>query len=285
MASRVVISFFIFCLVYNKSFGGGWPQPKGSYYIKLSEWWIVSDQHFDDHGDIQANIFDFGYYSTALYAGIGLTDRLTGIVYFPFLNYTYAIPPSMTGKQSVWALGDLDIALKFALTYQKPLALSVTLLSGIPLGIDRENSIGGLQTGDGEWNQAVILDSGVGYPLFKSTGWTNIYGGFNHRAESFADEILYGIESGVNLADLTFIFRFAGVKALGDSEISTQKNPQSLFSNFKEYFSFSPEVAYHINSSLGITLGAGTALSGKNIFANPTFTIGVFNRYNKPPQQ
>ncbi len=285
MIFRKILSV-IFCLAgfHISIFAGGWPQPKGGYFIKLSEWWIVSDQHFDFNGEVHPNLLEFGYYSTNLYAEYGFTDRTTAILYFPFLNYAYSIPPSSVGKQSIWALGDPDIALKYALVYQKPIALSVTFLSGLPLGKDRESGTAGLQTGDGEWNQALILDAGTGYKVSNSTGWVNLYGGYNLRTGYFDDELLYGIEGGIHLAQnkITIAARVAGIKALGDPANALYINPQSLFSNHKEYVSLSPELSYHLGR-WGVTIGVGTALSGQNIFANTTFTIGVFyKRYRFP---
>ena len=279
---KILIFSFLLIGFHGSTFAGGWPQPKGSFYLKLSEWWIVSDQHFNDQGNIQDNFLDFGYYSTSLYAEYGLTSRLTGIINFPFIIYAYSIPPSTIGKQSLWASGDIDIALKWALTYQKPVAISMTLFTGIPTGKDRNNGISGLQTGDGEWNQGFLFDAGLGYTIGKSSAWTNVHGGYNRRSESFADELIYGIESGINFSNnkITVLARIAGISALGESENALNINPQSLFSNFREYLSFSPEVTYHINESWGITAGMGTAFSGRNIFANTTFNLGVFHKGN-----
>ena len=58
-------------------------------------------------------------------------------------------------------------------------------------------------------------------------------------------------------------------------------NAQSLFSNNKEYLSLSPEVAYHFDERWSLIVGMGTALSGKNIFANTTYTIGIVNQKKK----
>lgn len=274
---KTVLFLFILC-VSKSVFAGVWPQPKGGYFLKLSEWWIVSDQHFNNDGLITPNTHEFGYYATSIYAEYGLTNRFTGIINFPFINFTYSVPPSMAGKISAWALGDAEPGIKYALTYQKAVSVSMRFLLGIPLGKARGDLLGGLQTGDGEWNQSILIDAGTGFKISSSEGWINLTGGYHQRSSGFSDEILYGAEAGIKLSDnkITILARLMGVESLGSSSLHI--NPQSLFSNDREYLSFSPEVAYHFNDSWGITIGIGTAFSGRNIFANTTFALGIFHR-------
>jgi protein XagA len=273
---KALVLFFLF--TSNCVFAGAWPQPKGGYFLKLSEWWIVSDQHFNDEGIVSPNTQEFGYYATSLYAEYGFTPRITGIFQFPFINYTYVVPPSTIGKVSAWSTGDVELSIKYALTYEKSVAVSMRLLLGIPLGKERGKLSGGLQTGDGEWNQGILLDAGTGFKISKSEGWLNLFGGYNQRTNGYSDEILYGAESGIKLSNnkVMIIARLMGVESTGNSTVAI--NPQSLFSNNREYLSFSPEAIYHFNETWGISAGVGTALSGRNIFANTTFTLGIFKR-------
>jgi hypothetical protein len=271
------VLFFLVSLYSSLFYAGGWPQPKGGYFLKLSEWWVVSNQHFDGLGEIQPNIQEYGYYSTNLYAEYGLSQKSTLILYFPFINYTYTVIPSTFTRLSVWKTGDTDIGWKYAWTFVHPIALSSTLLIGIPIGYNENNA---LMTGDGEFNQEVRLDAGIGSKIFRSNGWLNIYSGYNHRTNNYADEFKFGLEGGIRFSKDKVILavRIDGIKALGNPDNATHINPQSLFSNFREYLSISPEIGFHINKAWGVSLGIGTALSGKNIFASPTFSIGVFHK-------
>lgn len=278
MASLKTVLFLLFFCISKLAFAGAWPQPKGGYFLKLSEWWIVSDQHFNDVGLVMPNTHEFGYYATNLYAEYGISTRLTGILNFPFLNFIYSVPPSMIGKISSWSLGDAELAIKYALTHQKSVSVDMRFVLGIPLGKERGILSGGLQTGDGEWNQGILLDAGTGFKISTSEGWINLFGGYNQRTKGFSDEILYGAEGGIMLSDnkIMIIARLMGVESLGGSTLSM--NPQSLFSNNREYLSFSPEVAYYFHDAWGISAGVGTAFSGRNIFANTTFTLGIFHQ-------
>ena len=268
---------FLFLIISHPVFAGGWPQPKGGYYLKLSEWWIVSDQHFDRVGMIQPNIVEYGYYATSLYAEYGLSKKLTGFINFPFINYTYTVLPASMLKQSVWKTGDADIGMKYAFVIDNPIVASASFILGIPSGHTESNA---LKTGDGEFNQLLRVDASGGFTILSSNGWLNLYTGYNHRTQNYSDEIQYGFEVGMDISKdkLSVTLRLEGINALGDDENAVDINPQSLFSNHKEYMSLSPEIAYHISPSWGTTIGVGTALSGKNIFANPTFTIGIFHK-------
>ena len=276
MAYKRLISLLILMVFISGRdlYAGGWPQSKGGYFIKLSEWWMVSDQHFNGNGEPEPNFVEYGYYATSFYGEYGLSSKLTCILYFPFLNYTYNVEPSSLDRQSTWKTGDADLGLKYALTMDDPLAISSTLILGLPLGY---NNNGPLITGDGEFNQILRVDAGQGFLLFKSNAWFNIYTGYNHRTNGYADEWQYGGEFGLRISNdkVSLVARLDRVDALGNGA-TAPVNPQSLFSNYREYLSLSPEISYHIDNAWGITVGAGTALLGKNIFASPSFTFGIF---------
>ena len=266
-----------FCLQFIWTFAGGWPQPQGGYFIKLSEWWIDSDQHFDSDGIIRPNIVNYGYYATSLYAEYGISHRWTALLNFPFLNYAYTQLPSSLLKTSIWKPGDAEAGIKYALTYLRPIALSVGLSVTLPFGYEENEA---LQTGYGSITEMVRMDLAKSFKAFHSDAWINVHSGYRLRNKGFADEFQYGIEGGVTLPNkkLSVIARLEGITALGDDENAVRINPQSLFSNFREYVGISPEIIYHVDDNWGITLGAGFALSGQNIFANPSF-VGLFNRF------
>lgn len=279
----IILVFSIF--IFSQSFaGGGWPQPKGKGFFKLSEWWIISDQHFTDAGLIDPNTTN-GIFNTSLYAEYGFTDRFTGILYFPFYSRAYFnnTVSGTTGDvlepgEAINSLGDTDISLKYGLTKDKPIAVSATLTFGIPLGNDSGGSEGNLQTGDGEFNQLFQLDAGTGFKLGKANAYANVYAGFNNRTNGYSDEFRFGIEGGVTILNnkLTTILRLYGIQSFENGDLNDQINSTSIFANNSEHLSFAPEIAYHLNDKWGVSAGIGTALSGKIIFANPSYTVGVF---------
>src|SRR5687767_1718721 len=112
--SYFFLALIFFCLAHL-SYASGWPPHKGGYYLKLAEWWIASDKHFDANGNVQTNIVEHGYYATILHGEYGLGERITAFIYFPLMNYAYTILPSSQLKESIWKTGDADLGLKYSL--------------------------------------------------------------------------------------------------------------------------------------------------------------------------
>ncbi len=299
MKNRILfISFLLVLFSVNVFAGGGWPQPKGWGYFKLSQWWVISDQHYTDKGRIDPNTTN-GLFNASLYAEYGFTDRLTGVAYIPFFSRAYFnnTVSGTTGEikipgEAINSFGDSDLSLKYALTLNKPIALSATLTFGIPLGKDRGGSAGNLQTGDGEFNQMIQLDAGSGFQLGKLAAYANVYAGFNNRTKDFSDsssgkfsdEFRYGIEAGATFANerLTAIGRLYGIKSFKNGDLPADRsNSTSVFANNSEHLTFAPELAYNINDKWGISVSTGIALSGRLIFASPSYSFGVFYKLKK----
>ena len=286
MKNIILIISFLFISVSVQA-GGGWPQPKGQGYIKISEWWLIANKHYTDAGKIDPNLTN-GLFNSTIYAEYGLSDRLTAIVYFPFFSRSYfnnevsgTTGEILTAGEAINSIGDTDISLKYGLTKGSGIAVSATLTLGLPIGKDSGGSSGNLQTGDGEFNQLIQIDAGTGFPIGETNGYANVYIGFNNRTSGFSDEFRYGFEAGLNIFNnkLTAIARFIGVKSFKNGLPSGESNNTSIFANNAEYLSFSPEIAWNIKDNWGLAAGVGTALSGKIIYANPSYNVGIFFKW------
>jgi protein XagA len=262
--------------------GGGWPQPKGALYLKLSEWWVISDQHYTNTGGIDPQLTR-GTFNTSIYSEYGFTDRLTGIIYFPFFSRSTLNEQksATTGNilvegDAVNSIGDTDIAIKYGFIHGKPVVVSGTLLLGLPLGNDSGGRDGSLQTGDGEFNQMITLDASTSFKLLGLFPFVSVSAGFNNRTNDFSDEFRYGVEVGVTYKKVTLITRLIGVESLQNGADNFSSSGSSVFANNTEYMSFSPELAFNFTSKLGVSASYATAFSGRLIFANPSFSVGVF---------
>lgn len=267
--------------------GGGWPQPKGKSYLKLGQWWVVSDQHYTDNGGIDPNVTN-GIFNTSLYGEYGFTDRFTGILYFPFFSralYNNTVSATtgeiITPGEAINSIGDTDIGLKYNFFRKGSLVVSATLTLGIPLGEDRGGSAGILQTGDGEFNQLFQLDAGTGLTIGKVNTYFNVYAGYNNRTGGFSDEFRFGVEGGVNLFQdrLTAIFRLYGIESLKNGNLNELITSTTIFANNSEHLTVAPELAYRIQDNWGVTAGVAAAISGELIFAAPAYSVGVFAQF------
>jgi len=264
--------------------GGGWPQQKGKGYFKLGQNFIVADNFFNLQGEV-IGITTISLYTTSLYGEYGITDRLTGLLYMPFFvrSTLNEVERRQTGNiepgDELNSFGDTDIGFKYGLTSGKSIALSATVLFGLPLG----KTAGGttdagetriLQTGDGEFNQMLMIDASHSFyptPLYASVGL-----GYNNRTNGFSDEIRatgeigYQPSSHWNLAVKVFITQSTNN---GDSDGGAGSG---VFGNNVEYVSFGPELSYIFKENFGAVASAAFASSGQNLLAAPNFGVGVF---------
>ncbi len=283
---KILYTFLLTLVLLSTAFAGGpWPQPRGFGYFKLSEWWVISDQHYTDAGLIDPNTTT-GLFNTSLYAEYGIADRLTGILYFPFFSRTYMnnLVSATTGEvikagEALNGIGDTDVALKYALTRPGArLPLSATLRLGLPLGNNRGGSEGNLQTGDGEFNQLLLLDAGYSFPVGSQSGYASAYGGFNNRTNDFSDELRYGLEAGLGLFErrLWLIGRLQAVESLRNGKTAAEAMATSIFANNTEYLSWSGEVAWYLTRRFGVSASYASVFRGEIIFAAPAYSVGVF---------
>lgn len=279
----IIFSLLLFFSVEALA-GGGWPQPKGRGYFKLFQWWVVADQHFTDQGKIDPNVTN-GIFNTGIYGEYGFTKRLTGIAYVPFYSRAYFnnVVSGTTGElidpgEAISSFGDSELGIKYGLTVNKPVALSLTLKLGLPLGNNAGGTGGRLQTGDGEFNQLLQIDAGTSYKLGKLNAYANVYAGFNNRSNGFSDEFHYGFETGSTFfkKKLTAIVRLYGIASFKNGTLNAESNSTSIFANNSEHFTFSPELAFNVNKKWGFSATYATALSGRIIFASPSYSVGVF---------
>ncbi|MBR9922100.1 MAG: hypothetical protein GYB31_14770 [Bacteroidetes bacterium] len=288
MTHRNLIVLLLLLLSPGISRADSWPQPKGDFYIKLYEWWVIADQHFTDQGLIDPNVTN-GVFNSSLYGEYGFTDKLTGILNFPFFSRAYFnnTVSEATGEvimpgEAVNGLGDAQIGLRYGLVTDKPLVLSVSLTLGLPLGITGGGSTGSLQTGDGEFNQQLRLEAGHGLKLGKMPAYAKAYTGFNQRSQGFSDEFRFGLESGLQFVPdrLWLILRLDGIESLNNGNSVAGNEGSSLFANNSEYLAFTPEVAWYVTDSFGISAAVGVVFYGRLIYANPSWSVGVF--YDMP---
>lgn len=262
--------------------GGGWPQKKKKGYFKLSQWWVISNQHYTSTGGIDPN-GTRAIFNTSIYGEYGITDRLTGILYFPFFSRTLVnervgANSGMLIKQgdAINSLGDTDISLKYGLITEGPIVMSVSATFGLPLGNDSGGFDGTLQTGDGEFNQMLSVDISGSIKVGGAYPYWSVNTGYNNRTGHFSDEFRYSAEVGITVKKWIAIARLTGTKSMNNGDNAFNNFGTSVFANNSEFVSISPELGYYITDKLGVTANYATAFYGKNIFANPSYSVGVF---------
>jgi len=285
---RIFFTLFLISLTCVLTAGGGWPQPKGKGYFKLTEWWLISDRHFTDQARRDPNVTT-GIFTTSVYAEYGITDRLTAVLYLPFFSRTFqnnvlsgTTAEIITPGEAINGIGDTDISFKYGLTKPgKGISVSATATFGLPFGNDSGGSQGQLQIGDGEFNQILTLDAGTSWQNNNTPLYANVSLGFNNRNNGFSDEIRYTAELGAQIFNqkLWLIGRVNAIESLKNGDTAANSNSTSIFANNTEFVTVGGELAYNIGENWGVSVGYATPIRGEIIFAAPSYSVGFFTKF------
>ncbi|MEL7119038.1 MAG: hypothetical protein AAFO07_06345 [Bacteroidota bacterium] len=284
---NTLLSLIILLAPFSLLADDSWPQPKKSGYIKLSQWWLTAREHYTDQRRVDPNVTN-GLYFTSVYGEYGLTDKLTGIVYFPFFarNLFNNSVSATTGEiiqegEAINSIGDIDISFRYNLVKKGSFVLSALVQFGIPTGMVGGGSDGALQTGDGEFNQALLVELGQSFRIGNTNAFAKAYFGVNNRTEGFSDEFRFGVETGATVLNekVILIARLSGVESFNNGTLPSEATGTSIFANNTEFLIFGPEIGYKLTDQLGVSFGIGEPLSGRLIFANTSFNAGVFYQW------
>ena len=263
--------------------GGGWPQKKGHGYFKLSQWWVVADQHFTTTGEVDPNL-TLGIFNTNIYAEFGVTNRFTGILNMPVFSRA-TINNQISGTtgdvlvegDAINTLGDAQLGFKYGIITDKKYVLAGSVILGLPFGENAGGRDNNLQTGDGEFNQMIRMDLSTSGKLGKFNTFYTAYAGFNQRTNGFSDEFRYGFEAGLITENQKGIgiIRFDGIESLMNGD-PTDSAGSGIFENNTEYLAFTLEGNYKITEKIGVSANVGGAFWAKLILARPSYSVGVF---------
>ncbi|MDA7705852.1 hypothetical protein N8836_00035 [Flavobacteriaceae bacterium] len=272
-----ILSFQFFCHAQ-------WLEKKGNGYFKLSAWSLEADQHYTNSGKIDPNATR-GVFNLNLYGKYGLSDNWDIIAYIPFYVKSYQnhqvsqiTNETLINGEEFNSFGDMDLGIEYRLFKKSKYAFSTTLTLGIPAGNSKGGSDGSYQTGDGEFNQLLRFNAGTSFSLFKHSFYAKSHIGFNNKTKNYSDEIRAGLEVGTGFFDsrLLLLLRSNMVKSLKNGSLNASNSNGSIFANNVEYISIGGEVAWKLTKKIGIGLGYSSAISGKVIYAAPSYNAGIF---------
>jgi hypothetical protein len=277
----IIFASFLLCS-HQVLAGDGWPQKKAEGYFKLSQYWVIADSHYTNTGSIDPNATR-GTYVTSLYGEYGITERLTGTIYFPFFvrALQYEQVSGTTGEvllkgDAVNSMGDTQIGIKYGLLQSDQIAISGSFILGLPFGVNDGGRDGSLQTGTGEWNQMVRLDISKSIRIGQLYPFLSFYSAFNNRTNGFSDEFRIGGKLGVNIDRFAIQLTIDAVNSLNNGDPNFNSDGTGLYSNNAEFVGLTPEIAYRIGKNWGVTASYGIATSGQLIFADPAYSAGVY---------
>ena len=258
---------------------GPWPQKKRHGFYKLGFGFVQANRFYEPDGNI-ISIPTLSDYTVSFYGEYGITDRLTGIAYLPFLQRitlnkqvgreTGAV--FFPGAENT-GIADTDIGLRYGLLQQGNLVLSASLMLGLPLGDSGQEN--GLLTGDGEFNQH--LSAGLGYSLYPIPAYLIVEAGYNNRTQGYSDEFRYGAEAGYTFNNrVTLIGRARGLESLKNGSDSVMGGMGGLSANNQRYLAFAMEVAVRLTDKFGLSASVEGATRGQNVLSAPAYSTGIY---------
>ena len=280
LRSGVLLVFFM-CTQFTYS---QWTREKGKGYYKLSAWYLNTDQHYTSSGDIDPNATR-SYFNLNFYGEYGITKKWNATAYIPFFSRTTQndIVSGTTGEvlrdgEAVNSIGDIELGITYNIFDNNAWVLSSSLKLGIPTGDDSGGSDGSFQTGDGEFNQLLQLSLGKSFTVSNWQAYSKVYFGYNNRTNDFSDELKAGLEVGVQPWEnkLWLAVKLGVNQSLNNGSIDATNAQGNIFANNIEYVNLGGEVAYYFNNRIGISLNYTSAISGRIVAANPSFSAGVF---------
>ena len=109
---------------------GGWTQPKGKGYFKLSQQVISAESLYFGDGS-KGEIPTVSGYTTSLYGEFGLTDRVTLVGYMPVYAH---FGLDAEGFDSTTGVGDWDVGVRIGILTEGPTVVSLASHGRIAAG-------------------------------------------------------------------------------------------------------------------------------------------------------
>lgn len=255
---------------------GGWVQLKGAGYFQLSQRVTRAGYWFNEDAERQS-IRTISNYTTSFYGEYGISNKVTVLGYAPLFvrNTLNASIGQNTGAlvepgDDFNGIGDIDVGIKYGIITGKPTVLSASLTLGLPTGNNTHASA--LFSGDGEFNQLLMLEFGRSLGKFYVTGGA----GVNNRTNDFSDEFRYNFEVGYQTGKFLLMAKGNGVESFFNGSPSAGGSNTGLFANNLEFISFGPEIAWSFKDNMGLSGGATFALSGQKVLAAPVYGLSFF---------
>lgn len=287
---RLIYLFIIsFLFAHGNVTAGGWPKPKGSFYIKLSQWWIIYDQYYNEHGKIlNDRTRSIGH--TSIYTEYALSNHFTVLSYIPFFSKATLFEQVNTHSgniveqgDKITSIGDAELSLKYNLLKGNdvPFNISLSTILGIPLGEDSGGYDGSLQTGDGEFNQMLRVDVSGSLKIGDRYPYYSIFAAVNNRTQGFSDDYRFGLEAGLELSFITALCKVRSVNSFNNGSFNNDLVGTNIAGNNTEFIMIEPEIIIRFGHHVGVSFTYSKPVYGKLIFSESSYTIGLSFKNNK----
>jgi hypothetical protein len=275
----IILLLSIFC--QESKAQSGWTRAKKTYFAKVAYNFFQSSNYYNLEGE-KMSTARFRQQAITFYGEYGITDNLTVIANFPIVKSN-----GFETTETVYGIGDLKLEFKYALLKKKNIPLTISIAPEFPTGSRdnyAQNKINSferinLPTGDGEFNVWTTLAGSVSfYPV---NAYLSGHLAYNYRTSykdyDFRDQFKFGLEAGYKLADVVWINALLQAQqSLGQQAGMTDfvRGDGTAFTAFGLGAAY--EIVDHWSISALYWNYADLVIDRKNIYSDPTWSIGVF---------
>lgn len=246
-----------------------WTKSKGEGYYKLGYWTMNATGLYEADGSINPVInSSIKTNVTSVYFDQGIAKGVSVKGYIPYIN-TFNTSYTEFNNSGI---GDMIIGVEVKVSKKHPISLSLEL--GLPTGDDGVDN-GGFATGDGEFNQQIGINYGLGYKLFKHPFYGKASIKYNNRTNGFSDDGTLALETGTWVVKDKFLLlaRYRQLESTFNGNVDS--NAGNLFANNAEYKAYGFEAIYKLNKHWGLSYNYTSAFDGRNIWASPSNSGGI----------
>ena len=257
----------------------GWTRAPKGLFLKLDGSYLNATKYYNPDGN-ELTTSAFRQASLNMYGEYGFRKRLTFIVQAPLLRLN-----SFETTETVAGIGDLRLEVKYRLTGNNALPVSLSIAPELPTGranafaqnknfpTDRIN----LPTGDGEFNVWATLAASKSFGKW----YASVFAAYDFRTKyegkAFRDLYQFGLEAGYN--PWKPLWLNAKLRAQFSEGNSLHPDLGFVRGDATTYTLVSAEAFYKFSKNWG---ASATLLSGgnwvapfRNIYIAPYFSVGV----------
>ena len=254
-----------------------WTRNKHSGFARLGVTSLNTSSFYTPLGN-KLNSARYNDVTASFYGEYGITNNLTGMLYFPFLRHH-----SLETTDSVTRPGDAIVGFKYRfLQGATPLAVAVDFgvptgeqqglvaIKGVPDGSFR------LPTGDGEFNTRFSTYASRAFR--EGNTFLSVGGGYNFRTRGYTDEVSYFANAGNHLFS-TFWVTGTVMGLFPAHEPDIERAVGFGVGEGVQYVTAGGEIQYNFTKRSSVSFGYYRPLRGKNILAGGGFVFAVSREF------
>lgn len=256
-----------------------WVRSKAGFYAQLS-WQFIPEYHkrFSDNANLRYMHRAIREDAVQLYGEYGLSRKTTATIALPLRRIESGAQIRASGDYAAGTLlgiGNISLGIRHSLGGD---AVKAAASLRVDLPTQAYQSESGLRTGFPATTILPMISVGRGY---RRAYWF-AYGGYGFRTEGYNHFINLGLEAGLKLRKF-WLIGFTDVHdptTRPEVELPLFNQQSSLYVPNQAYVAVGGKISWSPSRFWGITGSAAGAAYGRNVPAQPAYSLGAFFKWD-----